>query len=223
MLRGAGVLTVPANSTLVVEVAANVEENGYLRYSFAGGSGAKLTTRCAECYSYPELTKSVNELPRKGDRTDAVHGTLVGPASEYRVAGWGSAHRPECYEPFWYRTFRYIQLRIETLEEPLSILDFSYRTVGYPLEVRLNFTTDDQELQAIWEICLRTLQLCMVETYMDCPFYEQMQYAMDSRTQMLFTYAISADDRLARQTMEAFRLSQRPDCSMRRHRRAIRA
>ena len=26
-----------------------------------------------------------------------------------------------------------------------------------------------------------------------------------------FTYAISADDRLARQTMEAFRLSQRPD------------
>lgn len=211
MLRGAGVLTVPANSTLVVEVAANVEENGYLRYSFAGGSGAKLTTRCAECYSYPELTKSVNELPRKGDRTDAVHGTLVGPASEYRVAGWGSAHRPECYEPFWYRTFRYIQLRIETLEEPLSILDFSYRTVGYPLEVRLNFTTDDQELQAIWEICLRTLQLCMVETYMDCPFYEQMQYAMDSRTQMLFTYAISADDRLARQTMEAFRLSQRPD------------
>ena len=77
--------------------------------------------------------------------------------------------------------------------------------------MRLNFTTDDQELQAIWEICLRTLQLCMVETYMDCPFYEQMQYAMDSRTQMLFTYAISADDRLARQTMEAFRLSQRPD------------
>ena len=46
---------------------------------------------------------------------------------------------------------------------------------------------------------LRTLLMCMHETYMDCPHYEQLMYLGDTRIQMLITYALSDDTRIIRQ------------------------
>ena len=216
MLAGKGAVTVPAHSTQVVEISAGAEECGYLLYKLSGGRGAKIATLCSECYAYPMPPAQgpfgmQERPPRKGDRTDAENGQLFGHTSHYLAAGYGTEEAPEAYEPFWFRTFRYVQLRIETADEPLTILDFRYRATGYPLEVKTSFTASDASFAPIWDISVRTLRRCMHETYMDCPFYEQLQYAMDGRSEILYTYAISADDRLARQAMEAFRLSQRPD------------
>ena len=40
----------------------------------------------------------------------------------------------------------------------------------------------------IYEVCLNTLRLCMMEHYVDCPWREQALYAFDSRNQMLTGY-----------------------------------
>lgn len=40
----------------------------------------------------------------------------------------------------------------------------------------------------IYKICLNTLDLCMMEHYVDCPWREQCLYAFDSRNQMLCGY-----------------------------------
>ena len=40
----------------------------------------------------------------------------------------------------------------------------------------------------IYEACLNTLRLCMMEHYVDCPWREQALYAFDSRNQMLCGY-----------------------------------
>jgi len=47
---------------------------------------------------------------------------------------------------------------------------------------------DDPRDQAIYDLCLRTLHLCMMEHYVDCPWREQCLYAFDSRNQMLCGY-----------------------------------
>ena len=145
----------------------------------------------------------------KKNRLDTVTGHLEGYRDIYHVAGLGCAEQPEIFEPFWFRTFRFIELTVQTEEEPLWIYTLDYEETGYPLMVRTHVETSDPSLKSIWDMSERTLRRCMHETYEDCPFYEQLQYTMDTRSQILYTYAVSADDRLARKAIDDFARAQR--------------
>jgi hypothetical protein len=60
-------------------------------------------------------------------------------------------------------------------------------------------------------VLLRGLQMCAHETYMDCPYYEQLMYVGDTRLEALTTYLISRDDRLPRKAIRLYDLSRLPD------------
>lgn len=212
LIHGLGSVTVPSRTKMVVEISAGAEVTGYLETAIAQGKGATVKILTSEAYVYPPAEgKGYPSLPLKGDRTDYVKGHLEGMTDIYLVGGFGKVDAPEEYEPFWFRTFRFVQITVETLDEPLVITKLSYRETGYPLEVKTKVETSDESLQGIWEISERTLRLCMHETYEDCPFYEQLQYAMDSRSQILYTYLVAADDRLARKCIDDLFRSQRYD------------
>jgi hypothetical protein len=189
---------IPPHSEESFVLDAGEETCAFLTLETSGGCGAVIELLESEAYVLPE---------GKGDRCDSVNGHLEGYTDVYTAAG----AEQEVYEPFWFRTFRFLQVTIRTAEEPLSIRALNYKETGYPLEVKTTVETSDPSLSAIWDISLRTLRRCMHETYMDCPFYEQLQYAMDTRSEILYTYAVSADDRLARQAIDDFRRAQRPD------------
>jgi hypothetical protein len=73
------------------------------------------------------------------------------------------------------------------------------------------FSSSDQRLDKLIPVTLRGLQMCAHETYMDCPYYEQMMYVGDTRLEALTTYAISADDRLPRKAILLFERSRLAD------------
>ena len=64
--------------------------------------------------------------------------------------------------------------------------------------------SSDAELNRIWEIGWRTMRVDAHETFMDSSYWEQLQYTGDTRLEMLITYAVSGDARLARQAIDAF-------------------
>lgn len=211
LLRNNGVITIPPHTKETVELSAGEEMTAFLSLRVSGGQGAKVEILSSEGYVESPGDHLAGTKTKKGDRTDWEHGVLEGYTDVFYPSGIGTPDAVEEYTPFWFRTFRFIRLDIQTNDEALTICGFDYLETGYPLEVKTQVTTNDPSLEGIWDISLRSLHRCMQETYTDCPFYEQLQYIMDSRSQALFTYTVSADDRLARQCMEHFRRSQRPD------------
>ena len=61
------------------------------------------------------------------------------------------------------------------------------------------------------EVGWHTARLCAHETYMDCPYYEQLQYAGDTRIQALVSFFMTGDGRLARQAINALDGSRTPE------------
>lgn len=112
------------------------------------------------------------------------------------------------FEPFWFRCARII--RIET-EGDVILQSFTFTEVGYPLTYPEDCDFGNEKDNRLWKISVATLMRCMQESYEDCPYYEQLQYAMDTSLQMIFNYQLTDDDALARKAIRDFRLSQRAD------------
>ncbi|KAJ5553454.1 hypothetical protein N7494_002832 [Penicillium frequentans] len=205
-------LQIDANSQVTVVLDTSFLLTAFLNFSLQGGAASKLRIRCAECFEEAPDPEASNPFARKkGDRTDSS-GVLIGHDDFYTVDENLGANEGACYEPFWFRTFRYVELQIQTAEMPLQLRGVKFRTTNYPLEIKTqlgNFPSTEMAKQ--WDISLHTLKNCMHETYEDCPYYEQNQFAMDGRLQILFTYNLSSDDRLARKCMQEFYASRRPD------------
>ena len=98
----------------------------------------------------------------------------------------------------WWRCGRWCEFEVKTSGEPLTLTKLAFTEVRYPLDVKASFECDDPTVSDVWRLCLRGLENCMHETYMDCPFFEQQMYPGDTRVAMLITSALSGDARLNR-------------------------
>ena len=172
--------------------------NAYLRLSFSEGKDATLVLRYAE-----SLYDEKNE---KGNRDEIEGKHFIGRIDSIIAGG-----EPFVWESLQWRTFRYLQLDIETREQPLVLNDISCVTAVYPFQKSSTAECSDPEVGRILEVGWRTAERCAMETYMDCPYYEQLQYVGDTRIQAVISYFNARDDRMARKAIELINWSRNAD------------
>jgi hypothetical protein len=115
------------------------------------------------------------------------------------------------YEPLWWEAGRYVEFSIETAAEPLTLDAFSLFEEHYPHRFEATFASADDRMAGIIPLAERVLEMCSHETYMDCPYYEQLMYVGDTRLETLVTYATTRDDRLPRKALHTFDVSRTTD------------
>ena len=79
---------------------------------------------------------------------------------------------------------RYLEVHAEY---PIDIKYVGLLPQVYPVKEK-SVALPNETDQKIYDVCVNTLQLCMMEHYVDCPWREQCLYVFDSRNQMLCGY-----------------------------------
>ncbi len=190
-----GSVTIPAHTKATILLDQTYLTDAYPTIAFSKGKDAGISMGYAEgLYIIEPNSKDWRAQTKKGNRNEIEGKRFVGRRDS--VISDGSSGQQ--FTPLNWRTYRYLQLIVETKDEPLIIDDLYGMATGYPFKYNAKLETDNGELSKILEIGWHTARLCAWETYMDCPYYEQLQYVGDTRIQALVSYYDSGDDRLAR-------------------------
>ena len=109
--------------------------------------------------------------------------------------------------PFRRLGCRYLEIFAEA---PVKVNLLAIVPTMYPLTEKERPVLTKEESD-IYDICVRTLRLCMHEHYEDCPWREQALYCMDSRNQMLLGYYAFGETRFPRANLELISKDNRED------------
>lgn len=198
-LNGHQPVTIPANTETKILLDQTYLVTAYPELTVSGGKASEIKITYSEAL--------YDEQMRKGNRNETEGKTIVGYFDIFLPDGGAERH----FRPLWNRTYRFVELAIKTKEEPLILNDFKGMYTAYPFEEKALFESDDAITEDIWDVGWRTAQLCAGETYMDCPYYEQLQYIGDTRIQALISLYVSGDDRLMRNALLQFDQSRIPE------------
>lgn len=205
LIAGDHPVTVAPHSAIRVLIDLEDYVCAYPQVVTSGGAGSAVRVNWQESL-YEDARKSV-----KGNRSDIEGKRFV---SVWHIRdGVGDTFLPDggparTFEPLWWQCGRYVELFVKTAGEALTIVRIALFETRYPFEMEDRFSCDDGRLAQIGSMCRRTLQMCSHETYMDCPFFEQLMYIGDARIEALVSYATTRDCRLAEKSLRMFDASR---------------
>lgn len=171
----------------------------------SGGHGALVRVHFAESL-YDDV-----ETWSKGQRDEIEGKFFAATWSDEDGVGdefWPDGGDNRRFEPLWWQAGRYVEIAVQTQSEPLILQSLALLETRYPLEMESHFQSDDARLETLIPMMTRALQMCAHETYMDCPYYEQLMYVGDTRLECLVTYALTRDEALPKKALRIFEQSR---------------
>ena len=208
LLNGEATLTIPAGTGRRVVVDLGDYYCAYPQLTLSGGAGSTVRIYWAESlFEAAGQPRDQLACRQKGNR-DQIEGKCFKGTGDSFITDGGQNRQ---YETLWWEAGRYLEIVVLAAGEPLTIEGFSLRQTHYPFDWKGRFQCSDERLNGIIGPALRTMEMCSHETYMDCPYYEQLQWLGDARIEALVTYAMTDDDRLPVAALTMFDASRRPD------------
>jgi len=199
-IHGKGRLFIPANKKVSILIDQTYETMGYPEMVVTGGKNARIQAM------YAENMIVKNHAP-KGNRNDIEGKFIVGIKDVFIPDG--GANR--LFKPTYLRAFRFIQLDIETKDEPLFLEKYTHVACNAPIELKAKFETGNPTIDWMMEAGWRTVSICAQDMLLSDAAYEQMQYTGDSRVHNLSLLTLSGDDRLTRNALVQFDQSRIPE------------
>ncbi len=150
MWKRSGLMDYPevrrSGDTLICSLPYNAQITPYLKVKAPAGSAIKMQTD-----HYKVALAKTQCLWAEYITRDGVQ--------EYESLGWLNGDKMMYIVP-----------------SDVEVLDVKYRETGYDTEITGTFECDDPFLNEYWRKAVRTLYVCMRDTYMDCPDRERAQW-----------------------------------------------
>jgi hypothetical protein len=196
---GTKTIEIPANSKHKILIDQGYVTLGYPKLHLSGGKETQIKIK------YSEAMYDANN--QKGNRNE-LDGKVIKGISDIYVMDGG---QNRVFQPIWFRAFRFIQLEIETKDEPLIIEDYYniYSDTAFP--VKASFETENPLFKQIWDLSWHTMKICAQDNLMSDAYYEQMQYVGDLRPHLKGWTALTGDLTYFKSAMEQFNNSRLPD------------
>ncbi|GIP39481.1 hypothetical protein J31TS4_27610 [Paenibacillus sp. J31TS4] len=119
---------------------------------------------------------------------------------------WTLSGEEDVFEPYDYKGFRYVE--VVGPQEAILSDSFAARVRHYPFPQQSSaFTSADETLNRVWDICRHAVRMATQEHFTDCPTREKGQYLGDNTITALSHLYLTGDLRIYRKALEDFAAS----------------
>jgi len=174
-------MNIPPHSTITFLIDQKYVTSGFPELIFGKGKDASIKIKYAE-----NLFDNENA---KGDRNDIKDKRLLG----YYDIIISNGSSEQKFVPNWMRTFRFIEFEIATEAQELELYTFFNNKSRTTIPSTASFNSDNDMYNSIFDLCKRTVDICVQDYFLSDAYYETMQYVGDTKIHALIWQSLSGN------------------------------